>query len=241
MVQARLDSAFGTSNFFSAGYEFEREQYYREVSDVSATVTIDSYSHALYAQDRIELLDSRLQLSFGGRAQTFNLPDPVFVGGSHPYGDANFEAPSAYTGDAALACFFPDSGTKLRVHVGNSYRAPSPFERFGGSFSSFSSAFSFWGDPRLKPEQSVAFDGGIDPRAAGDGCRCSVARRARAAPGGPGSRDPGGAGVRCPGCPGDDRRRRPARDERQHAGRGKRSRGRQQRVSPHPTVLLRKA
>ena len=83
--------------------------------------------------------------------------------------------------------------------------------------------------------------GGVALRAAGDGCRCSVARRARAAPGGPGSRDPGGAGVRCPGCPGDDRRRRPARDERQHAGRGKRSRGRQQRVSPHPTVLLRKA
>ena len=279
MVQARLDSAFGTSNFFSAGYEFEREQYYREASDNTATVTIDSYSHALYAQDRIELLDSRLQLSFGGRAQTFNLPDPVFVGGSHPsktralaglelglkerpvsyevveeravlpgrppttrravtigvlraagspavqrtamrwirhngpaprstgpsqlharldslacssaelapprprnrrrstcpiarvpswvggshpYGDASFEVPSAYTGDAALACFFPDSGTKLRVHVGNSYRAPSAFERFGGSFSSFSSAFSFWGDPRLKPEHSVAFDGGID-------------------------------------------------------------------------------
>ena len=162
MVQARLDSAFGTSNFFSAGYEFERGQYYREASDDTATVTIDSYSHALYAQDRIELLDSRLQLSFGGRAQTFNLPDPVFVGGSHPYGDASFEVPSAYTGDAALAYFFPDSGMKLRVHVGNSYRAPSAFERFGGSFSSFSSAFSFWGDPRLKPEHSVAFDGGID-------------------------------------------------------------------------------
>ena len=161
-VQARLDSAIGTTNFFSAGYEFEREQYYREASGDAATVTIASYSQALYAQDRIELLDSRLQLSFGGRFQTFNLPDPVFVGGSHPYGDLNFAAPNAYTGDAALAYFFPDNGTKLRLHVGNSYRVPSPFERFGGSFSSFSRSFSFWGDPGLNPERSVAYDGGID-------------------------------------------------------------------------------
>ena len=161
-VQTRLDLAVGTTSFFSAGYEFEREQYYREASGDAATATIDSYSHALYAQDRIELLDSRLQLSFGGRVQTFSLPDPTFVGGHHPYGDATFEVPTAYTGDAALAYFLPDSGTKLRVHVGNSYRAPSAFERFGGSFSSFSSSFSFWGDPRLKPERSVAFDGGIE-------------------------------------------------------------------------------
>ena len=161
-VQARLDSVFGTTNFFTAGYEFEREQYYRQASGDTATITIDSYSQALYAQDRIELLDSRLQLSFGGRVQTFDLPDPLFVGGSHPYGDVNFEAPTAYTGDAALAYFFPDSGTKLRVHVGNSYRVPSPFERFGGSFSSFSRSFSFWGDPGLNPERSVAYDGGID-------------------------------------------------------------------------------
>ena len=161
-LQARLDSALGTNNFFSAGYEFEREEYYREASGDAATVTIASYSQALYAQDRIELLDSRLQLSFSGRFQTFNLPDPVFVGGSHPYGDLNVSAPNAYTGDAAVAYFFTGSGTKLRAHVGNSYRVPSPFERFGGSFSSFSRSFSFWGDPRLNPERSVAYDGGVD-------------------------------------------------------------------------------
>ena len=117
-VQARLDSAFGTANYFNAGYEFEREQYYREATGDAATITIDSYSHALYAQNRTEMLDSRLQLTFGGRVQTFNLPDPLFVGGSHPYGDLNFEAPTAYTGDVALAYFFPDSGTKLRAHIG---------------------------------------------------------------------------------------------------------------------------
>ena len=162
VVQARIDSAFGASNFFSAGYEFEREQFFSAATGNIATITIDSYSHALYAQDRIELLDGRLQLSFGGRLQTFDLPDPTFVGGGHPYAGAQFDVPAAYTGDAALAYFVPGSETKLRLHVGNSYRAPSPFERFGGTFSSFVSAFTFYGDPRLEPERAVALDGGVD-------------------------------------------------------------------------------
>ncbi len=162
LVQARLDAALGTSNFFSAGYEFEREQLFTEASGNVATITIDSHSHALYAQDRIELLGGRLQVSFGGRVQTFDLPDPTFVGGGHPYGGARIDVPTAYTGDAALAWFVPGSETKLRLHVGNSYRAPSPFERFGGTFSSFFRSFSFYGDPRLEPERAVAVDGGVD-------------------------------------------------------------------------------
>lgn len=162
VVQARLDSALGVSNFFSAGYEFEREQFFTAATGNIATINIDSYSHALYAHDRIELLDGRLQLSFGGRVQTFDLPDPTFVGGGHPYDGAEFDAPAAITGDAALAYFVPGSETKLRLHVGNSYRAPSPFERFGGTFSSFFSSFSFYGDPRLEPERAVALDGGVD-------------------------------------------------------------------------------
>ena len=126
VLQARLDATFGTSNFLSAGYEFEREQLFTAASGNIATITIDSYSHALYAQDRIELLDGRLQLSVGGRVQAFNLPDPTFVGGNHPYGGSAFEVPTAYTGDAAVAYFVPGSETKLRLHAGNSYRAPSP-------------------------------------------------------------------------------------------------------------------
>ena len=162
VLQARLDATFGTSNFLSAGYEFEREQLFTAASGNIATITIDSYSHALYAQDRVELLDGRLQLSVGGRVQAFNLPDPAFVGGSHPYGGSAFEVPTAYTGDAAVAYFVPGSETKLRLHAGNSYRAPSPYERFGGSFSSFFCSFSFYGDPRLEPERTVSFDGGVD-------------------------------------------------------------------------------
>ena len=75
---------------------------------------------------------------------------------------STFEVPTAYTGDAAVAYFVPGSETKLRLHAGNSYRAPSPYERFGGSFSSFFGSFSFYGDPRLEPERTVSFDGGVD-------------------------------------------------------------------------------
>ena len=165
LAQARFDAAFGTSNFFSAGYEFEREQLFTQASGNVATITIDSYSHALYAQDRVELFGGRLQVSVGGRVQTFDLPAPTFVGGSHPYGGGTgFDVPTAYTGDAAVAWLVPGSETKLRLHVGNSYRAPSPYERFGGTFSSFFRAFSFYGDPRLEPERAVALDGGIDQR-----------------------------------------------------------------------------
>ena len=161
-LQARLDSAFGTANTFSAGYELEREEYLRTASTDAASVTIASMSHSLYAQDQIQMVDGRLQLTLGGRLQAFDLEDPLFVGGTHPYAGVPFDAPVAYTGDISLAYFVPTSETKLRMHVGNSYRTPSSFERFGGSFSSFSSSFSYWGDPGLKPERSVAFDAGVD-------------------------------------------------------------------------------
>jgi outer membrane receptor protein involved in Fe transport len=46
----------------------------------------------------------------------------------------------------------------LRAHIGNSFRAPSSFERFGGGFG------SYYGDPRLAAERAVAVDAGIDQR-----------------------------------------------------------------------------
>ena len=68
--------------------------------------------------------------------------------------------PSAFTGDGSIAYLFRSSGTKLRAHVGNGYRAPSLYERFGTYYSSF--GYSTYGDPRLRPDRSIACDGGID-------------------------------------------------------------------------------
>ena len=166
--QARTDHRIGLHNLVSFGYELENEQFLNFNTDegaapVESRVDIEQASHAVFAQDQIRLLEGNLQLSLSGRAQRFYLATPRFSGSRSPYEPAGFDSPpSAYTGDAAAAYFFRSSRTKLRAHVGNSFRAPSLFERFGGTFSSFSGGFDYWGDPRLSPERSVAVDGGVD-------------------------------------------------------------------------------
>src|SRR4030095_6967287 len=75
-------------------------------------------------------------------------------------------AESSVTGDGAVAYLIRHSGTKLRMHVGNGFRAPSLFERFGeGTISTGPVRF---GDPTPKAEQSISVDGGIDQRFASD-------------------------------------------------------------------------
>jgi outer membrane receptor protein involved in Fe transport len=54
--------------------------------------------------------------------------------------------------------------------VGNGFRAASLFERFGqGTFSTL--GFRRFGDPTLRAEQSISFDGGFDQRIAKDRAR----------------------------------------------------------------------
>lgn len=165
-LQARVDHRAGSHQQFTAGYELEHEQFLNLEFDDSPSsslneIGIKQTSHALFAQDQIRLLDGRLYLSFSGRAQLFELGAPEFTGTDSPYEGVQIDSPpSAYTGDAAIAYFIRSSGTKLRGHVGNSYRAPSSFERFGASF--FSGFYSFFGDPRLDSERSVSFDVGVD-------------------------------------------------------------------------------
>jgi outer membrane receptor protein involved in Fe transport len=61
------------------------------------------------------------------------------------------------------------------VHVGNGYRVPSLFERFGTFFSSFGSAsFTALGDPGLKPERSIAGDAGVEQYLAGEKLKLSA-------------------------------------------------------------------
>jgi iron complex outermembrane receptor protein len=163
-VQARFDQRVGRFNLLSFGYEFEAESYASFDGDsydssASGSVKLTQQSNALYFQDQISLVGGKLQLTVGGRSQFFKLQDPVFVGATTPYtGATAVTPPTAYTGDAALAYFIPESNTKFRGHVGNSFRAPSGYERFGGGFG------SYYGDPRLSPERAVAVDGGIDQK-----------------------------------------------------------------------------
>ncbi|HVF21800.1 MAG TPA: TonB-dependent receptor, partial [Pyrinomonadaceae bacterium] len=149
------------------GYEFESESFNNPSFQVNpadnSDVDVAQRSHALFVQDQVRLIDDRLQISGAFRTQFFRLQQPIFTpAASAPYTGITFQSPpAAYTGDGSIAYTFRSSGTKLRGHAGNGYRSPSLFERFGTAFDSLF-GYSVFGDPRLEPERSIAFDAGID-------------------------------------------------------------------------------
>jgi iron complex outermembrane receptor protein len=156
-------------NTLTAGYEFERETFGNEglTPDGGGNFSTDAAqsSNTVYAQDLVSLMNDRLQLAGGVRAQFFSLSDPKFSLASAPYSNISIDAPpAAITFDGAASYFFKQTRTKIRAHVGNGYRVPSLFERFGTFFDNFSvpNAFVALGDPRLKPEKSIAADAGIE-------------------------------------------------------------------------------
>lgn len=166
-INARFDLRAGRANFITGGYEFESENFKNpsiqpDPAD-NSNVDVTQRSHTLFVQDQLRFLDDRLQISGAFRTQFFRLKQPVFTPAAFsPYRGLTFlSPPTAYTADGSIAYMFRSSGTKLRGHVGNGYRAPSLFERFGTFFSGFF-GYSPVGDPRLKPDRSIAFDAGID-------------------------------------------------------------------------------
>ena len=167
-------------NTVTAGYEFEHEKFGNDgfTPDGSGNFTTDALqsSHAVYAQDLVSLLKGRLQLAGGVRAQFFSLSDPKFSLTNAPYSNLTLEnPPTALTFDGAASYYFVRTGTKLRAHVGNGYRVPSLFERFGTFFSSFGTpSFVALGDPNLKPEKTIAADGGIEQSLAKDRVRLTA-------------------------------------------------------------------
>ena len=165
-MNARADVRLGRSQLVNAGYEFESESYFNRSFQVrpsdNSSVDVTQRSQSFFAQDQIRLLEGRLFLSAAFRTQLFSLNEPALEPVPFaPYQGTSFAAPpNAYTGDGSLAYSFLSSGTKLRAHVGNGYRAPSLYERFGTFYGSF--GYSTYGDPRLRPDRSIAFDAGID-------------------------------------------------------------------------------
>lgn len=149
------------------GYEFELEKYGNEgigpgALDASATKA-DQSSNTFFAQYMQGFLENRLQLAGGFRTQAFSFSAPVFSITNAPYSGLTLSSPpAAYTFDFASSYYFNTTGTKIRAHVGNGYRVPSLYERFGSFYSSFSQSFTAIGDPNLEPEKSIAFDAGVD-------------------------------------------------------------------------------
>ena len=185
-LNARVDFRLGRSNLVTAGYEFERERFinrsftsFAPADDYSLDVA--ERSHTFFIQDQVRLLDDRLQLSAAFRAQRFALSPPGLAPvATSPFAGFDFDSPAnAYTGDGSIAYSFRTTGTHLRAHVGNGYRAPSLYERFGSfydprPFGGGSPQFAAFGDPRLSPERSIAFDAGLDQTFAGNRARASA-------------------------------------------------------------------
>ncbi len=150
------------------GYEFEQEIFRNEGFTPGGTgdffTRATQASNTLFAQDLVSALGGKLQLAGGVRAQFFRLGQPQFSLTNAPYSDLNLTSPrAALTFDGAAAYSFTSTGTRLRAHVGNGYRVPSLYERFGTFFSSFGTPeFVALGDPNLKPERSIAADAGVE-------------------------------------------------------------------------------
>lgn len=164
-VDGRMNVQFSRSNLLTAGFEFERESLFQSSQPSFSTfnnTTDRQRTFAVFGQDQLSFLNDRLRLSLGVRGQWYRIRSadrPGFLQGR--------EAESSVTGDGAIAYFIRSSGTKLRAHVGNGFRAPSLFERFGeGTFAA--AGVMRFGDPTLKAEQSISVDGGFDQRLAND-------------------------------------------------------------------------
>lgn len=167
-VTAQANYQPGRYSLLTGGYEYEKESYGNGSSAAlspgsDSSTNAAQGSNAVFLQDQVRLLADRLYLSVSARAQYFNLEKPQFAPSANaPYQTVTFAAPpAAYTGDGSLAYFVKRSGTKLRAHAGRGYRAPSLYERFGSGYDSFF-GYSVYGDPLLKPEQSISADAGID-------------------------------------------------------------------------------
>lgn len=160
----------------TGGYEFERENYFDNQNNnlpsprtVLSETRARQNANAAYFATQISALGRRLQLSLSGRGQFFQLSKPrlQLTGTANNYDQIPMQAPpKARTGDVAVSYMIARTSTKLRAHAGNSYRAPSLYERFGGGFSANPVtgivSFTPYGDPRLSPDRYNSFDAGID-------------------------------------------------------------------------------
>lgn len=183
LLQARADVTPLPSQALTFFYEREMERYEGRNTDenpdpagrLSDSTVAKQSSNSYAAQDQMQWLNGALRVALSGRLQQFAMETPRFWGASSPYQgtERTFQSPPrALTGDIAAAYLVSRSGTKLRAHAGNAYRAPSSYERFGSYF--FFGSFSAYGDPRLRPERAISLDAGIDQWLAGDRLQLSA-------------------------------------------------------------------
>ena len=169
------------TNEITLGYENEWEKFGNEGVGPGGlgafSLTAQQTSHTFYAQDLLRFMGDKLQIAGGFRAQFFDLKTPEMSGANPPYQSLTLDSPpTSYTFDGSFSYLFDKTGTKIRAHAGNGYRVPSLYERFGSFFDTFTvpNGFVALGDPNLKPERSIAFDGGVEQTIARGKARLSA-------------------------------------------------------------------
>jgi vitamin B12 transporter len=163
-LDLRADREWGTRQTTRFAYEFERERYASRSVPVNlalawnADITQDSHAASVQHELRFDIV----QVAGSVRAQRFALTDVTLAPAERaPFAAASFVTPPpALTADIAATRWFAHTGTKLRAHAGNAYRAPAMFERAGVSFGG--RGYSVFGDPELEPERSMSIDVGLD-------------------------------------------------------------------------------
>jgi iron complex outermembrane receptor protein len=142
-----------------------------EQTEFGQTTKAAQRALSVWLQNQARLLDGRLHIGLAGGAQLFGLDAPSFSDDTgNPYrGVSTIDAPSSYHGDVSVAYLLAGNSTKIRAHVGNGFRAPSLYERFGSGGSGF-----YYGNPELRPERTIFFDGGLDQYFLGDTVQVST-------------------------------------------------------------------
>lgn len=158
-VDGRASLNFSRSNLATIGIEFERESLFQSAQPSFAAfnnTTDRQRTFAIFGQDQLSFLEDRLRFSIGVRGQWYRIRSA-----DRPGSLQGRDAEKSITGDGTVVYFIKSSGTKLRAHVGNGFRAASLFERFGeGTFGA--AGITRFGDPTLRAEQSISADGGFD-------------------------------------------------------------------------------
>jgi vitamin B12 transporter len=160
--------------YVTGGYEFERESYASTLEErvlapgaLAVDTRVRQDAHSLLARGGWASATG-VSVAASARVQTFSLDRPLFrfTGTVPTYDNVLIDSPpTAVTGDVAVSYLVSSSATKLRVHLGNAYRAPSLYERFGvGFFANPAGPVGFtpYGDPLLEPDRYVSFDAGVD-------------------------------------------------------------------------------
>ena len=144
-AEAQANYSVTDSHLVTAGYEYESETY--EIDLEIRKDEPDTFSHAVYLQDSMTLLDEHLNVVPGIRYMNHD------QAGSH----VDWELSTSYR--------VGESGMRMHGHVGTGFRSPALYELYGAYFSSYSGDVVVIGNEDLEPEESLGWDVGVEMKA----------------------------------------------------------------------------